>query len=231
MIKAILMDFNGVIIDDEPLQMRVYQELLKGEDIELSEAEYYECMGMNDDRFLSEVFRRAGRDADANKFLALKTEKTNRWRDLVTEEIPLFEGVENFLLKMEKEFALGIVSMARREEIEYVLERANLRDAFMIVVSAEDVTECKPHRECYHRGFALIDAARTATGRNPINHYECLAVEDSPPGIRAAKAADLKTLGVTNTVSADELRAAGADATAKNLNDWMPESVNLVFSN
>ena len=223
------MDFNGVIINDEPLQMQAYQELLKGEGIELGEAEYYECMGMNDDRFLSAAYHRAGREPDANKFAALKTAKTNRWRDLIADEIPLFDGVENFIRKMEKDFTLGIVSMARREEIEYVLENTGLRDAFMIVVAAEDVTECKPHHECYHHGFALIDAARTARGRNPITHYECLAIEDSPAGIAAAKAADLQTLGVTNTVSAAELRAAGADATAKNLNDWMPETINLVF--
>ena len=62
-------------------------------------------------------------------------------------------------------------------------------------------------------------------------HSECLVIEDSPPGIQSAKSARLKALGVTNTVSAQELREAGADAIAKNLDDWMPESVRLVFDN
>ena len=223
------MDFNGVIIDDEPLQMKAYQEILKGEDIELTEADYYECLGMNDEFFLREVYRRAGKEPETNKFLELKTLKTQRWRDSIANEIPLFDDVENFIRKMEKEFALGIVSMARREEVEYVLEQTGLRDLFMTIVTAEDVSECKPNPECYRTGFRLVDAARTRIGRNPITHEECLVIEDSPQGIMAGKAADLKTLGITNTVDEKRLRDAGADSVSKSLADWMPESINLVF--
>lgn len=229
MIKAILMDFNGVIIDDEPLQMKAYQEILKAEDINLTEADYYDCMGMNDDFFLGEVYRRAGREPETNKILELKTLKTQRWRDSIAGGIPLFDDVENFIRKMEKEFALGIVSMARREEVEYVLERTGLRDLFMTIVTAEDVAECKPNPECYRTGFRLVDAARTRIGRNPIVHEECLVIEDSPQGIMAGKNADLKTLGITNTVDEKTLRDAGADSVSKSLADWMPESINLVF--
>nr|MBA4183192.1 HAD hydrolase-like protein [Acidobacteriota bacterium] len=60
-------------------------------------------------------------------------------------------------------------------------------------------------------------------------HGDCLVIEDSPQGIMAGKKAGLKTLGVTNTVSADELREAGADWVTKNLDDWMPDSIRRVF--
>ncbi len=102
-------------------------------------------------------------------------------------------------------------------------------DCFSAIVSAEDITKCKPDSECYLKGFNFIDAARTARGRNPIVHGECLIIEDSPQGIEAGRNAGLKTLGVTNTVSAEELRAAGADSVTENLDDWTPESVRLVF--
>lgn len=223
------MDFNGIIIDDEPLQMKAYQEILKGEDINLTEADYYECLGMNDDFFLREVYKRAGKEPETNKLLELKTQKTQRWRDSIANEVPLFPDVENFIRKMEKEFALGIVSMARREEVEYVLEQTGLRDCFMTIVTAEDVAECKPNPECYRTGFRLVDRARTNVGRNPIVHEECLVIEDSPQGIMAGKAADLRTLGISNTVDAQVLRDAGADSVSKSLADWMPESINLVF--
>ena len=59
---------------------------------------------------------------------------------MIDEEIPLFDGVENFVIKMEKEFALGVVSMARREEIEYVLEKVGLINYFASIVSAEDIS-------------------------------------------------------------------------------------------
>ena len=130
---------------------------------------------------------------------------------------------------MERDFTLGIVSMARREEIEYVLEKANLADCFSIIVSAEDVTACKPDPQCYIKGFNLIDAERMRRGKNPIVHGDSLVIEDSPPGIVAGKRAGLKTLGVTNTVDAKQLREAGADSVSKNLDDWMPDAVREVF--
>ncbi len=229
MIKAILMDFNGVIINDEPVQMKAYQEILKGEDIELTEEQYYASMGMDDRTFIKSAYARAEKELTENRVEAIREAKTAKWREIVEQEIPLFDGVENFVRKMEKDFALGIVSMARREEIEFILEAANLRDSFSIIVSAEDVTNCKPDPECYHKGFNLIDAARTAAGSNPIVHGDCLVIEDAPQGIRAGKAAGLMTLGITNTVSAEALREAGADAVSKSLSDWMPDSMRRVF--
>lgn len=230
MIKAILFDFNGVIIDDEPVQMKAYQEILKDEGIDLTEEDYYSCLGMDDKTFIIAAFERAGKTVDANKVLEITLSKSNRWRDKVSDNLPLFDGAENFIRKMAKEFTLGIVSMARREEIEYVLERANLKKCFSAIVSAEDVSAPKPNPECYRLGFRYVDAAHTAHKHLPITHDECLVIEDSPPGILAAKRADLKTLAVTNTVSEAQMREAGADAIAKNLDDWMPESVRLVFS-
>jgi HAD superfamily hydrolase (TIGR01509 family) len=229
MIKTILFDFNGVIIDDEPLQMKAYQEVLAKEDIALTEEQYYECLGMDDKTFIETAFARVDKKLDAAKTLEVTQAKTDRWRDLVSSEVPLFPGVENFIRKSAQEFDLGIVSMARREEIEYILERTNLTDCFSILVSAEDVTACKPDPQCYRAGFRLIDAVHTKKRHLPTTHGECLVIEDSPQGIMAARNADLKALGVTNTVSAEELREAGADAVTKNLDDWTPEAIRLVF--
>ncbi len=229
MIKAILMDFNGVIINDEPLQMQAYQEILKGEAIDLTEADYYSSLGMDDKTFVEAAYKRADKNYTAEKIKEINDAKTARWREIVDKEIPLFDGVENFVKKMEKSFALGVVSMARREEIEYVLEKVGLRGSFSAIISAEDVEHCKPDPECYHKGFNLIDAARTRRGSNPIVHGDCLVIEDSPPGIVAGRRAGLMTLGITNTVSAAELRAAGADAVSKSLDDWMPDSMRRVF--
>lgn len=229
MIKAILMDFNGVIINDEPLQMRAYQDILKSENIDLTEEQYYNSMGMDDVTFLSATYERAGLNCTVDKINEIRTAKSAKWRTMVEEDIPLFPGVENFVKKMEKDFALGIVSMARREEIEFILEATGLRGSFSAIISAEDVSKCKPDPECYHKGFNLIDAVRTARGSNPIVHGDCLVIEDAPAGVRAGKAAGLKTLGITNTVSAEALRAAGADSVTKSLNDWMPDSMRRVF--
>ena len=224
-----MMDFNGVIIDDEQLQMRAYQELLKTEKIDLTEEDYAASHGMDDRTFVEAAFRRAGREPDASRTSEIIRDKITRWREMIADELPIFPGAENFVRKMEKDFALGIVSMANREEIEHVLETSGLADCFSIIISAEDVSACKPDPQCYHKGFNLLDAARMRRGSNPMVHGDCLVVEDTAAGILAGKRAGLKTLGVTNTVEARVLREAGADSVTKTLDDWMPDSLRGVF--
>jgi len=224
------MDFNGVIINDEPIQMRAYQEILATEDIALTEEQYYESLGMDDKTFVASAYERVGRTPETNKILEITQKKSQKWHDIIADELPLFEDVDNFVRKMSKDFALGIVSMSGRTDIEYVLERANLLDCFQVIVSAEDVSNCKPDPECYRIGFRQLDLARTQNGHLPMVHSECVVIEDSPPGVQAGRAADLHVLGVTNTVSADKLREAGANWIAKDLNDWFPESFRKAFA-
>lgn len=229
MIKAILMDFNGIIINDEPLHLKAYQEILKAEGIDLTEEDYYSSLGMDDKTFVEAAYTRAGKKFLPENVTAVIERKTEKYRNFISDEIPLFEGVENFVRKMEKSFALGIVSMSRREDIEFVLEKTGLLPCFSVIITAEDVTNCKPDAECYHKGFNQLDAARTSLGSNPMVHSDCLVIEDSPPGIVAGKRAGLKTWGITNTVSAEQLRAAGADVVSKSFSEWMPDTMRRVF--
>jgi beta-phosphoglucomutase len=230
MIKAILMDFNGVVINDEPLQMKAYQEILSEHGVALTDEDYYSSLGMDDRTFVEAAYKRAGKEVSLETVKEINRSKRKKWAEMVKDELPLFDDIQNFIEKMSREFSLGVVSMANREDIEHVLERSNLRPFFDVIVSAEDVSACKPDPECYRTGFRQLDAMRTHGGHLPITHEECLVIEDSPPGIAAAKAADLRTLGVTNTVSAEKLRTAGAEYIASDLNDWMPDSIRRVFA-
>jgi HAD superfamily hydrolase (TIGR01509 family) len=229
MLKGILMDFNGVIIDDEPIQMKAYQDILAKDGIALTDSDYFESLGMDDKRFVEAAFRRAGQVPDANKVLEVTQAKSERWREVVADGVPVFNGIENFIKKMANEFTLGIVSMSQREDIDHILDLTGLKDCFSVIVSAADVSACKPDPECYRTGFGLLDSYRTGMKHLPMTHSECLVIEDSPPGVVAAKGADLRVLGVANTVSAGEMRAAGADWIALDLNDWMAESIRRVF--
>lgn len=224
------MDFNGVIINDEPIQMRAYQEILAAEDIELTEEQYYQSLGMDDKTFVKAAYERVGRTPETNKVLEITQKKSQKWHDIVADELPLFQDVENFVRKMASDFSLGIVSMSGRDDIQYVLERAAIADCFDVIVSAEDVSNCKPDPECYRIGFRELDLARVAKGHLPMIHSECVVIEDSPPGVQAGRAADLPVLGVTNTVDAEALREAGAIWIAKDLNDWFPESFRKAFA-
>ena len=223
------MDFNGVIINDEPIQMRAYQEVLKADGIDLSEEDYFASLGMDDVTFVNAAFERAGKTAESSRVGEIVKAKSAKWEEMVKDDLPLFDGVSDFIEKMSREFSLGIVSMAGRHEIDLVLERSGLAKHFDAIVSAEDVTNCKPDPECFRIGFRQLDAIRTAQGHLPMTHSECLVIEDSPPGVVGARGADLPALGVTNTVDAEALRNAGAAAVAKDLNDWMPDSIRRIF--
>ncbi|MFN0139590.1 MAG: HAD family hydrolase [Pyrinomonadaceae bacterium] len=229
MIKAILFDFNGVIIDDEPIQMRVYQDLLAAEGVELTDDDYAASHGMDDVTFVKAAYERRGKTVDGKKVGEIVDAKFAKWREVVGDDLPLFEGIEDFVEKMSHEFALGVVSMERGDQIQYVLEKAGMAKHFSVIVSSSDVATCKPDPQCYRAGFNKLDLYRIGQGHLPMTHAECLVIEDTVPGIKAARAADLPALGVTNTVSSDELRAAGAGAIASDLRDWMPESVRRVF--
>lgn len=225
------MDFNGVIIDDEPIQMQAYKDVLGAEGVEVTDESYLDSLGMDEEAFVRNAYQIRDKKLDESRLAELISAKQAKWREVVSQQLPLFEGIENFVEKMSHEFSLGIVSMAPREEIEMVLTKAGIRQHFSTIVSAEDVSEHKPDPECYRVGFRQLDSARTAQGHLPMTHGECLVIEDSPPGIQAARSAALPALGVANTVSAKRLREAGAGAVAKDLRDWFPESIRQVFTN
>jgi HAD superfamily hydrolase (TIGR01509 family) len=229
MIRAILFDFNGVIIDDEPLQLKAYQELLQPEGVALTESDYYDCLGMDDATFVRAAFARAGREVSDEQLRTLLDDKTEKHRELIEGELPLFPGVATFVKAAARVWQLGVVSMARRVEIDHVLGRAGLAGAFAAIVSAEDVSACKPDPACNLRALELLNERRRCAGQPTLAAADCLVIEDSPPGVESARAAGMRTLGVTNTVAEDRLRAAGADVVTASLADWTPDAVYHVF--
>lgn len=228
MIKAIFFDFNGVIIDDETIQMKAYQEVLKGHEIAVTEELYLGALGMDDRTFVQSMFAHAKKPLTDPMLEEVLGAKTDLHRQMI-EELPLFPGVLTFLKAASREFQLGLVSMATLVEVSYVFQRANLTPLFSVIVTAEDASVCKPAPDCYLTGLMKLNEKRQHDRRLPLLASECLAIEDSPPGIQAGRAAGMRTLGVTNTVSEEALRAAGADVVTKSLADWTVDAVKLVF--
>lgn len=229
MIKAILFDFNGVIIDDEMIQMKAYQEVLSGHQVDLKEEWYFEALGMDDRTFVKAMFERAKRPLSDEVLESVLGAKVDRHRRMIEDELPLFPGVLKFLKATSRHFQIGLVSMANKAEVGYVFERANLTPLFSVIVTAEDSSMCKPAPECYNAGLTKLNDLRQRERQLPLLASECLAIEDSPPGIQSARAAGMRTLGVTNTVSADALRAAGAEIVTASLADWTVDAVKLLY--
>jgi HAD superfamily hydrolase (TIGR01509 family) len=184
---------------------------------------------MDDLTFVRAAYERAGRELDEETLARVIEAKTAAHRKLLEGELPLFPGVVTFIKALSRRYAVGLVSMARRTEIDHVLERAALADYFNVVVSAEDATACKPDPSCYNNGLEFLNRKRGEGHVIPLRPDECLVVEDSPPGILSARAAGMRTLGVTNTVPEKALREAGADCVTHSLADWTPDAVHHVF--
>ena len=229
MIKAIFFDFNGVIIDDETIQMKAYQEVLRAHDIELREEWYFDAPGMDDRTFVRAMFERAKKPLTDTAWESVLDAKTLAHRKAIEDQLPLFPGVLTFLKETSRHFSIGLVSMANKTEVGYVFQRANLTPLFSVIVTAEDASVCKPDPHCYVTGLAKLNEKRQHERLLPLLSDECLAIEDSPPGIHSARAAGMRTLGVTNTVTEQALRAAGADVVTASLADWNADAVKLVY--
>lgn len=229
MIKAIFFDFNGVIIDDETIQMKAYQEVLRGHDIELTEEWYFGALGMDDRTFVRAMFERAKKPLTDPVLESVLGAKTDAHRQAIEDQLPFFPGVLTFLKATSRHFSIGLVSMANKVEVGYVFQRANLTPLFSVIVTAEDASVCKPDPACYSTGLAKLNQKRQHERLLPLLPGECLAIEDSPPGIQSAREAGMRTLGVTNTVSEEALRAVGADVVTASLADWTVDAVNLLY--
>jgi phosphoglycolate phosphatase/beta-phosphoglucomutase len=228
MIKAIFLDFFGVIIDVETILMKAYKYVLSGHEVPLTEELYFGALGMDDRTFVRSMFEHAKKPLSDPVLEEVMVAKTDLHRQMI-EELPLFPGVLTFLKAASREFQLGLVSMANIAEVSYVFQRANLTPLFTVIITAEDASVCKPAPDCYLAGLMKLNEKRQYERMLPLLASECLAIEDSPPGIQSARAAGMKTLGVTNTVAEGALREAGADVVTKSLADWTPDAVKLVF--
>ena len=189
MIQAIFFDFNGVIIDDEPLQLKAYLEALDPLGVTFTEKDYYDGLGMDDETFVRAMFERAGKPLDDETMRRVIERKSELHRQQIADELPLFPGVVTFVKHASRYYQLGISSMARRVEIDDVLTRARLTSAFAAIVSAEDAHTCKPDPCCYQRALELLNEKRRGASQSPLQPGECLVIEDSPPGIESGRAA------------------------------------------
>ena len=229
MIQALFFDFNGVIINDERIHLKAYREVLLGEDVALTDEDYFASLGMDDAAFVRAAYSRAGRPLADETMHALIKREYDLHREFITNDLPVPAGVVTFIKAASRHYQLGIVSMAIRSEIDYVLELAGLNGLFSVVISAEPGLKHKPAPDCYLRGLERLNEQRRAARELPLLAKECLVIEDAPPGISAARDAGMRTIGVTTTVSESQLRDARADVVTPNLSDWTPDAVHHLF--
>jgi beta-phosphoglucomutase len=211
--RAVLFDFDGVIVNSEPLHFLAFNETLKHEGIELSERDYYEqLLGFDDKGAIKHLFGLRNLRLAPGQFLRILTHKGEVMRRLIEQRrFEALPGVEQFVRALWRHYPLAICSGALREEIETMLEGISLRDCFRVIVAAEDVTVGKPDPS----GYLMTMQQVADLTRQTLRPQDCLIVEDAPTVVARAREAGFKTLAVANSYPMEKL--AGADYRVKAL--------------
>ena len=201
--RAIVFDFDGVLVDSEALHFRAQRDALLTAGIAIEKDEYYSHYLAYDDRGAIRIaLERHGQPSDRERVVELARIKAQRYAELLPE-VPFFAGARELVRALATDYPLGVASGALHREIEAILTAGGLRDAFTAIVGADDVGHTKPHPEPYLTAMQRL--APRAPGLRPA---ECLVFEDSVPGIASGLAAGMKVVGITNSYSADKLRSA-----------------------
>jgi beta-phosphoglucomutase len=211
---AVLFDFDGVIVNSEPLHFRAFRNVLAEEHIELTEDEYYaKLIGFDDRGAFRRIFELRGKPLEPKTLLRVLARKSQAMMEQIyRDQYQALPGVEPFVRGLWRACPLAICSGGLREEIEVMLEGVSLRDCFSVIVAAEDVTKGKPDPE----GYLLSARLLSEKAGKRLRPQDCLVVEDAPTVIRSVKSVGFKTLGVATTFFADQMGDA----------DWVVRSLD-----
>jgi len=194
--RAVVFDLDGVLVDSEGLHVEAWKAVFGRLGVEVTDEEYAHGVGMADVDWLRWLFERRGLPSEG--IAGCQRAKRRAFQAILSGNVRPFPGVVELVGVLRGEFALGVASNSSRESVATVLRRLGVEESFGAVVGAEDVRRHKPHPEVYLRAAALLGVAPGA----------CAVVEDSPLGIRAAKAAGMRCIGITNSLPAERLAEA-----------------------
>ena len=217
MIAAVVFDFDGVLVDSEPLHLRAYQEVLEPIGLSLPREKYYASyLGYDDAGVFKAVAEARDWPLDARKLDALIEQKSRVFDALVAGGDMLYAGAAECVTRLAAHWPLGIASGAARAEIETMLGGRGLASHFQFIVAAGETPAGKPAPDPYRKAAALH-------GHPPA---ACVAIEDSRWGIESAKAAGLWCIGITHTYPVSELLEA--DAIVTSLAELTPDLIRTL---
>jgi HAD superfamily hydrolase (TIGR01509 family) len=199
-LKAVLFDFNGVIINDEAIHERLIEQLLIEENLRLSSGEFSRvCLGRSDRACLTELLANRGRVVTEDYLMNLMLRKAQAYQRQLDalEKLPIYPGLADLIFNLRAaQLKLAVVSGALGTEIEAVLQKSQLTAYFSAIVAGDDIQTSKPLPDGYLLAVERLNQQYPELNLQPS---ECLAIEDTPAGIQAAKQAGIPVVGVANT--------------------------------
>ena len=199
-LKAVLFDFNGVIINDESIHHQALEELLLAENLPLQGKELWQMsVGRSDRSCLREILNSRGRFVTDEYLDKLVVKKAGIYRQRLQQlvTLPIYPEVIQFIEKMyASSYKLAVVTGSVRSEAELVLKQAEIDRYFETIITGDDIKESKPDPEGYLLAVNKLNELNPDLNLLPT---ECLAIEDTFAGIQAAKSAGIQVVAIANT--------------------------------
>lgn len=194
MVKAVLFDMDGVIIDSEPIHYRLSKLYYSELGLDITDEEYYTFVGVGDVEIFTRLKTKYGLKEELGDLVETYQQRYLDHLRSQKEQKPI-RGVDGLIRELHrKNYLIALGSSATRQNIEAVLEAFQLQEYFSAVASACEVEQSKPAPDIY-----LLAAEKLA-----VNPSECVVIEDSCNGIKAAKLAGMKCIAYHNPNSGDQ---------------------------
>jgi beta-phosphoglucomutase len=205
-IEAVIFDFDGVIVDTEPLHYAAFQKTLEPLGLHFTWQEYVETyIGFDDRDAFKHVFAAQGTILEHDRLHLLIGQKAAYFDDVIKSGVSAYPGVLDLISHLKAgNIPLAICSGALKSDIDPILTMLGITNCFDVIVTADDVAASKPDPECYTLAFLKLHAAH----HKSFSKEATIAIEDTPAGITAARAAGLMVCGVTNSYPSDRLGQA-----------------------
>lgn len=206
MLTAVIFDFDGIIVDTEPLHYRAFQVILEPMGLGYAWEEYVNLyMGFDDRDAFREAFRVHGRPLGDHELEQLIDRKAAAFQEIISNGVTPYPGVVDLINSITGNLPLALCSGALRCDILPILTGLGLSDAFDVMVTADEVTASKPDPASY--ALAVERLSATFPDRKIIPGH-CIAIEDTPAGIASASGAGIPVIAVTNSYPAERLDGA-----------------------
>ncbi len=194
MLKAVIFDMDGTIADSEKIAERVTREFFRERGIELTREEEKMIFGLTWKELVRTLLGSRGLEYKQS----IKNTLKERYVRHMRKEVKPAEGIYEFLNELKGNYKVGLATNSRKREVDIIFDRLGFHGYFDLKLSRNDVKKGKPDPEIYLKSAEIFK----------VNPSDCIVFEDSIIGIKAAKAAGMKCVGIVNTYDKNELKEA-----------------------
>jgi HAD superfamily hydrolase (TIGR01509 family) len=208
LLRAIIFDFDGVIVNSEPLKLKLIQQIAAKEGWSVAEAEYYrDYLPLAEPSIIEYLYRSHAKYVDRMRRDELVDWKRRTYTQAIADGLPALPGVVDFVRRIAPHYTLAIASGSLRSDIEHLLLKLEIRELFAALTAADDCERPKPDPEVFLKTLARLRQL-PAFQQKPLCAAECLAIEDAPHGVVAAHKAGIRCLALSSSLPLEKLRQA-----------------------